>query len=76
LIVEIFQIFRSENMRVEGDLVAETSKTQVVDSLPVAVPLKKEKMKCREGCNEMLEKAFSILTSSAGAAASANDDEW
>lgn len=78
MIVEIFQIVRSEHMRAEGDFVAETSKTQVVDSLPVAVPpKKKKKMKSREGCKEMLEKAFTILTSSAGAATSADDDdEW
>jgi len=62
-------------MRAGRDLVAETSKTQVVDSVPVAVPPKKKKMKSREGCNEMLAKAFTILTSSAAAAASADDDE-
>ena len=60
-------------MAAEGDLVAETSKTEVVDSLPVPVPPKK--MKSRESCDEMLEKAFTILTSSAAAAASADDDE-
>jgi len=41
LIVEIFQIFRSEHVTAEGDIVAETSKTQVVDSLPVAAPPKR-----------------------------------
>jgi hypothetical protein len=43
---------------------AETSNKQIVDSLPVPVPLKK-KMKSREECNEMLEKAFTIQMSSA-----------
>jgi hypothetical protein len=74
LIAAIFQIVRSEHMAAEGDPVAETSKTRVVDSLPVPVPPKK-KMKSREGCNEMLEKSFTILTPSAAAAASAVDEE-
>jgi hypothetical protein len=73
LIAEILQIVRSEHMAA-GDLVAETSKTQTVDSLPVSVPPKK-RMKSREGCDEMLEKAFTIPTSSVAAAASADDDQ-
>jgi hypothetical protein len=37
---------------------AETSKEQIVDSLPVPVPRKKmkNKIKSREECDEMLEK--------------------
>jgi hypothetical protein len=62
-------------MAAEGDL-AETSKNQIVDSLPVPVPPKrKKKMKNTEECDVMLEKAFTILTSSAAAAATADDDE-
>jgi hypothetical protein len=44
-------------MTAEIDPVAETSKKQVVDSLPVPVP-PKNKMKSREECDGMLEKAF------------------
>jgi hypothetical protein len=62
-IVETSQIVRSEHMAAAGDL-AETSNKQIVDSVPVPVPPKK-KMKSKEECNEMLEKAFTILTSSA-----------
>ena len=61
-------------MAAEGDL-AETSKNQIVDSLPVPVPPKRKKMKNTEECDVMLEKAFTILTSSAAAAATADDDE-
>jgi hypothetical protein len=74
-IVEIFQIVRSEHMTAEGDPVAETSNKHVADSLTVPFQPKKKKMKSREECDEMLEKAFTILTSSAAAAASANDDK-
>ena len=60
-------------MAAEGDL-AETSKNQTVDSLPVPVPPKrKRKMKNTEEGDEMLEKAFTILTSAAAAATA--DDE-
>jgi hypothetical protein len=72
LIVGILQIVRSEHITAEIDPGAETSKKQIVDSLPVPVPLKK-KMKSREECDEMLEKSFTIPTSSAAAAASADD---
>jgi hypothetical protein len=74
LIVEILHIVRSEHVAAEGDLVADTSKTQAVDFLPMSVP-PKEKMKSREGCDEMLEKASTILTSSVATAASADDDK-
>ena len=61
-------------MAAEEDL-AETSKNQTVDSLPVPVPPKRKmKMKNTEEGDEMLEKAFTILTSAA-AAATADDDE-
>jgi hypothetical protein len=61
-------------MAAEGDL-AETSKNQIFDSLPVPVPPKrKTKRKNTEECDEMLEKAFTILTSSAAAAATADDE--
>ena len=60
-------------MAAEGDL-AETSKNQTVDSLPVPVPPKrKRKMKNTEEGDKMLEKAFTILTSAAAAATA--DDE-
>ena len=78
-------------MAAEGDPLVETRKNHLVDLLPVPVPLnkkkkkkkkkekkkkkkKKKKVKGREEC-EMLEKIFTILTSSEGAAASAGDDE-
>ena len=61
-------------MAAEEDL-AETSKNQTVDSLPVPVPPKRKmKMKNTEEGDEMLEKAFTILTSAA-AATTADDDE-
>jgi len=62
-------------MTAEGDLVAETSKTQAVDSLRVPVPPKKKNMKSRKGCDEMLERAFTTLKTSTAAASSADDDE-
>ena len=75
LIVEILQIVRSEHTTVEIDPGAETSEKQIADSLPVPVPPKrKRKMKNTEEGDEMLEKAFTILTSAA-AAATADDDE-
>ena len=61
-------------MAAEGHLVTETSKRHVYDSLPVPAPSKKKKMESTEGCDEMLEKAFTILTSTAVAAASAEEE--
>jgi hypothetical protein len=59
LIVEIFQIVRSEHMAawLQKETVAETSINQIVDSLPVPLPPKKWKMDGREEC-EMLEKVL------------------
>jgi hypothetical protein len=73
---EIFQIVRSEHVAAEGDTFAELSisTNQMFDSLPVPSPSKKKKMTGREDC-EMLEEAFTILTSLAAAIASAHDDE-
>jgi len=59
-------------MAAEGDPVAETSRKQTADSLSVPVPPKK--MKGREGCIEMLKKAYTILMLSAEATASADDE--
>ena len=61
-------------MTEEIDPAAVTSKKQIVDSLPVPVP-PKSKMKSRDEWYEMLVKAFTILTSSAAAPASADDHE-
>jgi len=61
----------SEHMPAEGDPVAETSTNQTVDSLPV--PVAPVMTKGREEC-KMLQKAFTIQTSSAVAAASADDE--
>jgi hypothetical protein len=76
-IAEILQIVRSEHITAEirVDPGAETSKKQIVDSMPVPVPPKKKTMKSREEWDEMLEKSFTILTPSAAAAASADDCE-
>ena len=60
-------------MAAEGDPVAETSNKQIDDSL--TVPFQPNKMKSRGECDEMLEKAFTILTSSAAAAVSTYDDK-
>jgi len=59
LIVEIFQIVRSEYMTAERGPIAETSTNQIINSLPVCVlPKKKKKnMKGREEC-ELLEKVL------------------
>jgi hypothetical protein len=57
LIVEIFQIVRSEHMTAEGVPVAETSTNQIIDSLPVSVLPMNKKMKGREEC-ELLEKVL------------------
>ena len=70
---EIFHIVISELVAAEGDPVAETSTYQMLDSLPAPVPPKK--VTGREEY-EMLEKTFTILTSLAAAAASADDDEF
>ena len=67
-----FQIARSEYMPAEREPVAETSTNQIVDSLPV--PVAPVMMKGREEC-EMLEKTFTILTSSAAVAATSADDK-
>jgi hypothetical protein len=75
LIVENVQIVRSEHVTAKIDRGSETSKKQIVDSLPVPVPPKKT-MKIREERDEMVEKSFTILTSSAATAASADDYEW
>ena len=72
-IVEIFQIVRNEHMAAEGDPVAEISNKHIVDS-PTPFQQKRKKIKSREECDEML-KAFTILTSSTAAAASAYDDK-
>jgi len=60
LIVEIYQIVRSEHMAAEGDPVAETNTNYIIDSLPVPLLLKK-KTKGREEC-KMLEvyRAFRL----------------
>ena len=58
-------------MPVEGDPVAETNTNQTVDSLPM--PFAPTMMKGRKEC-KMLEKAFTILTSSAAAAAASADE--
>ena len=57
-----------------GDPVVATRNKQTVDSLSVPVPPKK-KMKSSEDCAEMLETAFTTVTPSAVAVASADDDE-
>ena len=75
LIVEILQIVRNEHTTAEIDPGVEKSKKQIADSLPAPVPPKKKTMKSRRECDEMLEKSFTILTSSAAAAASADDYE-
>ena len=69
--MKIFQIARSEHIPVEGDPVAETSTNQTVDSPPV--PVAPMMMKGREEC-KMMQKAFTILTPSAAAPASADDE--
>jgi len=58
-------------MPAEGDHVAETSTNQTVNSPPV--PVSTMMMKGREEC-KMLQKAFPIQTSSAVAAAYADDE--
>ena len=58
-------------MPVETDPVTETSTNQTVDSLPV--PVAPVMMKGREEC-EMMEMAFTILTSLAAAAATADNE--
>jgi len=68
---KIFQIARSEHMPAEGDPVAGTSTNQTVKFPPV--PVAPMMMKEREEC-KMLQKAFTILTSSAAAAASADNE--
>jgi hypothetical protein len=55
----------------EGDPVEE--RNQFIASPPTPVPPKKKMKKGREEC-EMLDKAFTILSSSAAAAASADDE--
>jgi len=69
---EIFHIVRSEHVAAAGDPVVETSTYQMFDSLPVPVTQKKQVTR-RKDC-EMLEKTFTVLTSLAAAAASADDD--
>jgi hypothetical protein len=69
--LKFFQIAGSEHKPVEGEPVAETSSNKRADSLPV--PVTPITMKGREEC-KMLQKAFTILTSSAVAAASADNE--
>jgi hypothetical protein len=71
VIVEIFQIVSGEPMPEEGDSIEELN--QFIASPPTPVPPKKKMKKGREEC-EMLEKAFTILTSAAAAAASSDDE--
>jgi hypothetical protein len=56
LVVEIFQIVRSERMAA-GDHIAETCTNYIVHSLPVPLPQKKKTMKGRKEC-EILGKVL------------------
>jgi len=70
-LLKIFRIARSEHTPVEEDPVAEKSTNQTVDSPPV--PVAPMMMKGKKEC-KMLQKAFTIPTSSAAEAASADDE--
>jgi len=75
LFTGVFQVVIIENVAAEGEYFVERSTKQLFDSLPMPVPRKKKDVKWLEEC-QMLEKSFTIKTSSERAAASAGDDEW